>query len=174
MKGCPNLLQFLNHYNTTTNNSYGSVPYQSSMYAGICTYNQQYQARPVGGNGTVHCMGAGFINTMNMCDLISNNLHWEPSQSWSPHWTDLFLFIFFLFIYIVINYVPLVWVYYNIFTRTKTLRISTVPKARELLQWKTQTNQPKYPSEILSYCSVSVSTLQTTAMDKYVTQSMPF
>jgi hypothetical protein len=155
-------------FKTTTNNSYSSVPYQFNMHAGICICNQQYQERPVGGNGTVHWMGAVFINTMNM---MWSHLRLSIEN---PHKVGLRIELtFFWCIYIVIKYVPLAWVYYNSFTRTKT-SISTVLKVNELLQWITQINQPKYPSKILIYCSVSVSTLQTAAMDKYVTQSMPF
>ena len=78
MKGCPNLLKCLNHYNTTTNNSYSSVPYQSSMYAGICIYNQQYQARPVGGNGTVHCLFFYFILPLfNQASQLRTNSYFQ-------------------------------------------------------------------------------------------------
>jgi hypothetical protein len=42
------------------------------MYAGICIYNQQYQERPVGGNGTL-CMGAVFVK-YNEHGVISSKI----------------------------------------------------------------------------------------------------
>ena len=124
------------------------------MYAGICICNQQYQERPVGGNGTVHWMGAVFINTINMWSHLRLSI--ENHHKVGLRIELIFLFDFLWCTNIVIKYVPLAWAYYNSFTRTKT-SISTVLKVNELLQWITQINQPKYPSKILIYCSVSVS-----------------